>query len=499
MADASTESPYLRSGDRHPLRRAGERRGTPQWGRGPLSEISRRAALRSVKLLDTPSEERFDRLAGVAATSLSAPVALITLVDEDRQFCKSAVGLPQDWLRDSGSAGANSFCRHTVALGEPLAIEDARRHPLVKSHPATTRGIVSYLGVPLLVHGRHVLGTLSVLGFEPRRWTAEDVRTLSDLASVVAQIIELRAAVVDAEQKAMAAETVQNALLEGEERFRTAFELAPIGMGLVTPQGRWREVNEALCNLFGYTRDEMVERALFELTHPVAASNDRIPLDPMSVHVGRYQMDRRCIHRSGREFWVQLSASPVAGEGGEPIYYIVQMQDLTTRKSEEERLRTLSLEDELTGLYNRRAFLAMAGEQFKLARRQDRALVLLFADIDRMKWINDTFGHLEGDRAIRRVASVLKNTFRESDLVARMGGDEFAILAADVPENDLSILIQRLTEQIERVNSDDAKHAYPLSISLGSALFDAAGTTSIEEMIALADARMYMEKGARSD
>jgi diguanylate cyclase (GGDEF)-like protein/PAS domain S-box-containing protein len=243
-------------------------------------------------------------------------------------------------------------------------------------------------------------------------------------------------------------------------------------MGLVTPQGRWIEVNDALCNMFGYTRDEMVERALFELTHPVAVSDDRAASDSMCVHVERYQMDRRCVHRSGREFWVQLSASPVAGEGGDPIYYIVQMQDLTTRKSEEERLRTLSLEDELTGLYNRRAFLAMAGEQFKLARRQDRGLVLLFADIDRMKWINDTFGHLEGDRAIRTVASVLKHTFRESDLVARMGGDEFAILAADVPENDLRILIQRLTEQIEKVNADDATHAYPLSISIGSALFD---------------------------
>jgi|GEM_PF-5014448 len=190
MADASPGSQFSRTGDRHPLRRSGERRGSSARGRGSLSELSRRAALRSTDLLDTPPEEQFDRLTSVAATALGAPVALITLVDSDRQFCKSSFGLPEAWRVDPESPGAYSFCRHAVAFGEVLAIADARRHPLVKNHPATMRGVVAYLGVPLVVHGSHTLGTLCVIDFEPRDWTVQQKELLTELASVVSGQIE---------------------------------------------------------------------------------------------------------------------------------------------------------------------------------------------------------------------------------------------------------------------------------------------------------------------
>jgi diguanylate cyclase (GGDEF)-like protein/PAS domain S-box-containing protein len=496
MADASSEAQFNRSGDRYPKRRAGERRSAATWGT-PLSDLSRRAVLRSIDILDTPSEEQFDRLARAAATALSAPVALITVVDSERLFCKSGFGLPDDWRIEGDSAGTYSFCRHAVGFGETLEISDARTHPLVRNHPATRRGVVAYLGIPLVIEG-HALGTLCVMDFQPREWSERDRQILADLAAATAGEMKMRASLADAEQKARGAETVQEAMMLAEERFRTAFEMAPIGMGLVTPQGRWMEVNSALCHLFGYSRDEMLDRPLFDLTRAVAKESGREVQESVSPKMERYQMDRRCVHRDGREFWVLLSASPVIGTSGTTLYYIVQMQDLTSRKSEEERLRTLSLEDELTGLYNRRAFLAMANEQLKLVRRQERGLLLLFADIDRMKWINDTFGHMEGDRAIRTVASVLKQTFRESDLVARMGGDEFAILAADVPENDLPVLVQRLTGKIEELNATCSAHSYPLSISVGSALLDPGESTSVEQLIERADSHMYRIKAGKA-
>jgi diguanylate cyclase (GGDEF)-like protein/PAS domain S-box-containing protein len=498
MADASTDSQFSRTGDRHPLRRAGERRSGSSCGRGALAELSRRAALRSVGQLDCPSEEQLDRIVSLAAAAIRAPIAMITMVDADRQVCRSATGLPAAWPVVSEAPGAYSFCRQTVAYGETLAITDARRHPMVRSHPATARGVVAYLGTPIVVDGQHALGTLCVMEQSPREWTAADRHLLEELARTAAGHMELRAALVDADRKARGAEEVQHALMAGEERFRTAFEMAPIGMGLVTPQGRWIEVNSAICHLFGYSRDEMLDRPLFDLTRPAESSGTSGELPEREGRVESYQMDRRCIHRDGREFWVLLTASPVIGTSGRPLYYIVQMQDLTMRKSEEERLRTLSLEDELTSLYNRRAFLAMAKEQIKLARRQNRGLLLLFADIDRMKWINDTFGHIEGDQAIRTVASVLRQTFRESDLVARMGGDEFAILAADVPENDLQTLIERLTGKIEELNAACGTNAYPLSISVGSALLDPAETLSVEQLIDRADSHMYRIKAGKS-
>ncbi len=117
-------------------------------------------------------------------------------------------------------------------------------------------------------------------------------------------------------------------------------------------------------------------------------------------------------------------------------------------KSEEERKQTekviqnLSITDELTSLLNRRGFFTLAEQQIKIARRTGREMVLLFADLDKLKWINDTWGHAEGDRALCEVGKILKNTFRESDIIARIGGDEFVMLAVETPQSNAEILIK---------------------------------------------------------
>jgi hypothetical protein len=168
--------------DHNVLRRAGERRSGSSCGRGALAELSRRAALRSVGQLDCPSEEQLDRIVSLAAAAIRAPIAMITMVDADRQVCRSATGLPAAWPVVSEAPGAYSFCRQTVAYGETLAITDARRHPMVRSHPATARGVVAYLGTPIVVDGQHALGTLCVMEQSPREWTAADRHLLEELA-----------------------------------------------------------------------------------------------------------------------------------------------------------------------------------------------------------------------------------------------------------------------------------------------------------------------------
>lgn len=158
-----------------------------------------------------------------------------------------------------------------------------------------------------------------------------------------------------------------------------------------------------------------------------------------------------------------------------------------------EVLRSQALTDELTGLYNRRGFMALAAQQLKLAGRGRREFLLISADLDGMKHINDTFGHQEGDRALRDTARVLKQTFRESDLMARLGGDKFAVLMIDAAAERDATIAARLEANLEAHNTASGG-LYNLSLSLGTARFRPDQSTSLEELLAQADEAMYAQK-----
>jgi len=155
-------------------------------------------------------------------------------------------------------------------------------------------------------------------------------------------------------------------------------------------------------------------------------------------------------------------------------------------------LQQLSFNDELTGLLNRRGFLSMAQQQLKIAQREDWELVLLFADLDSLKNINDNFGHTEGDRALKSIAAVLIKTFRTSDLIARLGGDEFIVLALNAPAAGVQKMKTRLKSNLDRHNSQN--RYYQLSLSIGIAQFDPKHETSLETMIVEADKALYDNK-----
>jgi len=162
-------------------------------------------------------------------------------------------------------------------------------------------------------------------------------------------------------------------------------------------------------------------------------------------------------------------------------------------------LGSLALSDELTGVYNRRGFLALAERQLKLGRRSGRAILVFFADVDGLKQINDKFGHKEGDLALVHAAEVLEKTFRDSDVIARFGGDEFAVLALEVSGHSESTIRARLEQNLKELN---AKHSRcTLSISLGAVRFDPTNPrspASIEQLMIRADEAMYEEKRLRS-
>jgi diguanylate cyclase (GGDEF)-like protein len=156
-------------------------------------------------------------------------------------------------------------------------------------------------------------------------------------------------------------------------------------------------------------------------------------------------------------------------------------------------LRSLSLIDDLTGLYNRRGFLDLGEHHLKLARRSGRPLTLFYLDLDQFKSINDSFGHHVGDRGLVRVADLLRQTFRRSDLLARLGGDEFAALALEASGDDVRTLVGRLRNRIRDVNAT-GREPFRLSASIGIARYEDGRRIRLDELLARADAAMYSEK-----
>ncbi|MDP9433735.1 MAG: GAF domain-containing protein [Actinomycetota bacterium] len=155
-----------------------------------VHDPERLRALAATGLLDSPPEEAFDRLARLAAEALAAPTAAVSLVDEERQFFKAAVGLAPETAAERQTTLDRSLCQYAVGTGQSVVVEDAREHPVLRSNVSVLEdGLVAYLGMPLADADGHVLGTLCVWDFKPRRWTQGHLQILEDLAGLASQRI----------------------------------------------------------------------------------------------------------------------------------------------------------------------------------------------------------------------------------------------------------------------------------------------------------------------
>ncbi|HRU33104.1 MAG TPA: GGDEF domain-containing protein, partial [bacterium] len=171
---------------------------------------------------------------------------------------------------------------------------------------------------------------------------------------------------------------------------------------------------------------------------------------------------------------------------------------LRRRDTAEKNLRRLSLTDELTGIHNRRGFMMLARQHLRLSKRLKKRSILMYMDVDNMKWINDNLGHSTGDEALIEVASILRKTFRKSDVLARIGGDEFVFLGLETEKNNPGILVERIRRKLDARNSKKTSR-YPLSLSIGLAVYDPDSPVSLRDLIEEADKRMYQEKMAKKN
>jgi diguanylate cyclase (GGDEF)-like protein/PAS domain S-box-containing protein len=221
---------------------------------------------------------------------------------------------------------------------------------------------------------------------------------------------------------------------ESEERFRSAFDHAPIGMALVAPDGRWLQVNQCLCDIVGYSENEFKGMTFQAITHPDELGDFLARLKHVvDGEALTHQMEKRYLHKLGHEVWVLVGVSLIRDSESKCLHLIFQIQDITHRKRAEQQLVHEALHDALTGLPNRAWFMEQLQVSLDLMHSQkDRLFAVLFLDLDRFKLINDSIGHMVGDQLLIGIAKRLSQCIRPGDTVARLGGDEFTILLDDI-------------------------------------------------------------------
>jgi diguanylate cyclase (GGDEF)-like protein/PAS domain S-box-containing protein len=286
-----------------------------------------------------------------------------------------------------------------------------------------------------------------------------------------------------------------NELSEAEERFRRAFDDSQVGMAIVSTTGRFQRVNRALCEITGYREVELVGRTFGEITHPDDIEADLEALREL-VEGERYgyRTEKRYIHAAGHSVWISLNVSPIYDGEGPPSYLIAQVEDISDRKESEERLTRQALHDSLTGLPNRTLF----SDRVRMAssRRAVRGFAIVYLDLDGFKLVNDTLGHAAGDQVLIEVARRLEPLLRVGDTLARLGGDEYALLCEEVGDEEVRAIAERVIEAMAEPIEVQGR-AITQAASIGIALFEANGTpTDPDRMLGEADLAMYRAKAA---
>jgi diguanylate cyclase (GGDEF)-like protein/PAS domain S-box-containing protein len=283
-------------------------------------------------------------------------------------------------------------------------------------------------------------------------------------------------------------------LREARARFEQAFEHAPIGMALQDRDGRFLKVNRELCRFTGYREQQLAGRTFAEITHPDDAEGDRRALRELLDGAREScSAEKRYLHADGHVIWVTLSVSAIRDESGEVRHFVAQTQDITERRAFQERLQFLADHDPLTDLYNRRRFESELDRQVQLSRRDGETAALVMLDLDHFKYLNDSLGHSVGDRVIAHVGAVLRGRLRRSDILARIGGDEFALILPHTDAHDARWLAEELIIQIEADAFCHDQHRYTLSASAGIVILD-RDIASAEDALVNADIALYDAK-----
>lgn len=283
-------------------------------------------------------------------------------------------------------------------------------------------------------------------------------------------------------------------LAHSEQRFRSAFDNAPLGLALVGRDNRYVRVNRAMCRLLGAPSDELVGTS----QEGFGDTGDNViereyQQDLLAGRSDAIQYERRYRPKDGRTVWALVSATLLPADH-EPQHFLIQVNDVTERKRAEEELAHLAHHDALTGVANRAMLSEQAERELAVARRRGSRLAVVFIDLDYFKHINDTYGHETGDVVLKELAARLARSVRAIDIVGRLGGDEFVVVLSEVSDaRDVIALTDKLRRECGRPLHFSG-HEVRLAVSMGVSLFP-DDAQDFRTLLRFADSALYQAKG----
>lgn len=288
---------------------------------------------------------------------------------------------------------------------------------------------------------------------------------------------------------------IEKKLKEARKVFASLFNSSPLALVYIDKNCQILNINPSFTRLFGYHLTEVKGKNICKgLIHPPDKIEEGEVVIKKSLK-GSYYTETLRKKKDGTLFPVAISSARVVTDG-KLQGVIITFQDITERKRLEERLEKLAHFDVFTGCYNKEYGLSLFERQIKISRRNATPLLLCYVDIDNVKYINDNFGHREGDVVLKKVVQLFKSILREVDIICRLGGDEFLLVFLDSSLKDAPRIRERLLKNLEKLNNKLAK-SYKISFSIGFSGYDPANPLSMDELIQLADQKMYEDKKNR--
>lgn len=448
----------------------------------PEKEAERLAQLRKYEILDSLPEETYQRIIRLAAQMLDMPIAVISLVEGDRQWFKAHVGGDRNEVPRK-----LSFCAHVICQADVFVIEDATRDARFSQNPFVTGDphIRFYAGAPLRTNDGLNMGALAVIDTKPRKISPEEKRNLADFAAMVMDALETRL-IIDRAERA-------------ERRFIDAMESLPNGFVLYDKDDRLVICNKRYREIYAESAPFIVPGASFENIIRKGVENGQY-LDA----VGREEAfiaERMEMHQNPGEpieqhlpgdRWLSVQERRTS-EGGFVGFRI----DITTLKRQERELARLAWIDSLTGAMNRHRFMELAGKEIDRAKRHGSEISLLLPDADHFKHINDKYGHAAGDAVLKGLVDRWSKSLRSHDLIGRIGGEEFGILLPEVNLHNATHTANRLRKEIAELPFAFEGQLLRVTVSIGVATLD--GGEDLPALMQRADRALYCAKEAGRD
>lgn len=468
----------------------------------PPDEDLRLEVLRKHALLDTSPERAYDRLTEIAQRTFAVPIALVSLVDEDRQWFKSCIGLD---ARESPRDVA--FCAHAILQPkEPFVIEDATQDPRFAGNPVVVGPphVRFYAGVPL-VSGGQPIGTLCIIDTKPRTFGVAEREALVEMAAMAVEVLELRLIRTEMEDRGKA---LMMALREGErDRKALAYQTAVLrsvvdsaaeGIVVVDERGKFELFSASAKSILGM--DPLAEPYTeWRNTYETLLADGMTPCPPEDRPLSRAMrgesaddVELYLRRKNGTGIVLSMSSRPLRAEG-KLRGGVLTFRDVTELRRARDELARQATTDALTGLANKRSLDVRLAQLVAEADR-GRSFAVVLVDVDNFKRVNDTHGHLVGDKVLAAVAKALRSRLRKVDFVARYGGEEMCALLVDVTPSHAMKVAEDLRSALKTMDSP-----VPVTASFGVCATGSLAERTANLLLKGADEALYLAKRSGRD